>query len=76
MRICSLLQMQHAQSNSALAAKVLDDTSDLAPKLIRCFVGPFSSSNVDSTSILMRGLNTSRVLQKLNTKVASLLRYI
>jgi hypothetical protein len=46
---------------SELAAKVLNDTSDLALKLIRRFVGPFSSSKVASTSTLMRELNTSRV---------------
>ena len=77
MRISSLVHIQHAQGfHSEHAAKVLDGTSDLAPKLIRRFVGPFSSSNVDSTSTLMRGLNTFRVLQKLKTRVASLPRYI
>jgi hypothetical protein len=77
MRISSLVHIKHAQViHSEYAAKVLDGTPDLAPKLIRRFVGPFSSSNVDSTSTLMRGLNTFRVLQKLNIGVASLPRYI
>jgi len=77
MRISSLVYIHHAQSViSELAARVLDGTSDLAPKLIRRFVGPFSSSNADSTSTLMRELNISRVLQKRDTRVASLPRYI
>lgn len=75
MRISSYLDMSFAQRIPRLTAKVLDNTPDLAPKLIRRFVGSFSSSNMDSTSTLMRELNTSRVLQKLIIRVASLHRY-